>query len=449
MKPKPFPFQKQCVYATERFGGRALLALDCGLGKTMIALHYLRRNPDALPALVVCPASAKFVWEEEARKHVGWDASVLEGRRPSGNGNGKLTILNYDILEPRLASLKMKGFRTVVLDESHMVKSFRAKRTKAARALCRGVPYVLALSGTPLVNRPAELWQTLNILRPDIFPHFWKFGHRYCDPKRNPFSQGWDFKGATNVGELHEKLLKHLMIRRRKCEVLPELPNKMEQVVPCELSDPRQYKQAEDDFLAWLAEHHTGRLAGAIKAEAMIKVGYLLRLAAELKLAAVADWVNDFLEGADEKLVLFATHRKMIDGLREQCQTKSVVVHGGVTGISRKKAVHQFQHDPETRLFLGNTIAAGTAITLTAASTAAFAELVWVPGNLKQAADRIHRISQERTAWIYYLLARGTIENKLCRALRRKQKMIDAVLDGDGTDTGFDVFDELMKGGLR
>ncbi len=447
MKTELFPYQLEGVQRIERFNGRSLVADEMGLGKSLEVLTYLHRNKGTMPAVVVCPASVKYVWEHEALIHFDHRASVLEGTKPSRNGEfrerPKLTILNYDILQYWLPYLKRLKPKTIILDECQSVANRGTIRTKKSRELCRGVPHVIALSGTPLTSRPAQLWTTLNIIRPDLYPSFFAFGHRYCGAKRTFW--GWDFNGATKIPELHQHLISHLMIRRRKCDVLKDLPEKIRQIVPCDLSDRDEYNHAERDFLGWLRNENAAKLAGAKRATAMVKVGYLLRLVAKLKLKSVVRWSNQFFRETDEKLILFATHRKMIEALQRRCKVKSVTIDGGVSGPKRKAVVEQFQKDSKTRLFIGNIRAAGVGINLTAASNVVFAELDWVPGNLTQAEDRPHRIGQKKTVWIYYLVAGGTIEERLCKVLWKKQGVTQSVLDGRSPTNDFNVFNKLLE----
>jgi SWI/SNF-related matrix-associated actin-dependent regulator 1 of chromatin subfamily A len=122
-----------------------------------------------------------------------------------------------------------------------------------------------------------------------------------------------------------------------------------------------------------------------------------------------------------------------------------VVVDGGVKGRQRQQAVDAFQHKDNVRLFLGNIRAAGIGITLTAADTCVFTDLPWTPGDLVQAEDRIHRIGQKETAFIYYLVAYDTIEEKLCKLLQRKQSILEEVLDGQGRGDNLNIFNELLR----
>jgi SWI/SNF-related matrix-associated actin-dependent regulator 1 of chromatin subfamily A len=410
----PYPFQLRGVRQLHRFGGRALLADEQGLGKTFQTYLYCSRHPEQKPVVVVCPASLKFVWEREARRHFGWRAEVLSGTKPPGVSlalsTASLVVLNYDILWPWIPWLKNLKPKLVVLDECQYISGRHTKRTKGVEKLCEGVPHVLALSGTPLTNRPAELFPTLHLLRPDLFPSFYPYGHRYCGAKRNPFSGGMDYKGSSNLEELHKILLENLMVRRRKVDVLKELPSKTRCVVPLELPDYGEYNRALEDFLGWLGERK-----------------------------------------CDRKLVIFAVHKEVISKLRKHFGKGCVVVDGSTSLKNRRAAVDAFQGSRGCRVFIGNIKAAGKGLTLTAASDVAFAELDWTPGAHLQAEDRAHRIGSKEAVFIHYLVAKGTIEEHLVELLQSKQGTLSAVLDGGSRGEDLDIFDRLTErlGGNR
>lgn len=451
MNFKPYRYQLEDVRAVHRMGGRALVAWEMGLGKTGMSLMYLNRHPGQRPAVVVCPASLKLNWAREAERFFGMRTTVLGGTRP---GLGLATpapvvVVNYDVLAPTrhgegwLGWLKELKPQVVVIDECHYLGDPRTKRTKAVRELCRGVPHVLALSGTPLVNRPAELFPTLNILRPDLFPSFFPFAIRYAGARKSPW--GWEFKGATNVGELNRVLTRHLMVRRRKEDVLKDLPAKRRSVIPVELSDRKEYDLAHEEFLTWIAMRKPDRMTAALLAERLVRLGYLKRLAGQLKLPAVLAWVDDFLSGSGEKLVLFAIHKPVIAEVRRRYEKVCVVVDGGTPNARRQEAVDAFQRSDKVRLFVGNVRAAGVGLTLTAASTMAFAEMGWTPGEHTQAEDRIHRIGQTGSALCHYFVAADTIETDLVEIIQSKQRVISSVLDGDERAAELNVLDLLVK----
>ena len=457
MPAKARPYQKEGVWDMEDFlemGGGVLCADDMGLGKTLQTLWLLRRERvgPMFPALVVCPANVKYGWEHNAFEHVNIRAQVLEGRKPPRSGFGraqtKLTVINPDILAAWLPHLKRAGFQTLVLDECHVFGNPTAKWTKAAMELSRRIPYRIALSGTPLTNAPGELWPSLNMIRPDQFKSLFAFADDFCRPKKE-FGK-WRYKGARNVGKLHTMLRRICMVRRLKEDVLHDLPEKVRQVVPMDLSDRAEYERASTDFRGWLHMNYRdgkGRVNRAARAIAVVRAGYLVRLSAKLKARAVVGWANRFLdEYPEEKLCLFGVQQKMLRVLERRINAKTVTVDGRVTGRRRRAAVDQFKLDDKTRVFVGNIKAAGVGIDglQDVCNNLAFAELWPNPGTHVQAEDRIYRIGQGNVAWINYLVAGGTVEEHLCRIIQAKHQTIRAVLDGREVEGDMDVWDQLI-----
>ncbi len=445
----PFPYQIEVGKEIEEWNGRALVALDMGLGKTGISLWWLRAHPEALPALVVAPASVKYNWVHESIKFIGIRPSVCEGQTcpPTDvpfDHHSKITIINYDILKHWIPYLKRLKFKTIIFDEGQNLRNPRAGKTKAARELSKRVPHILVLSGTPLMNRTKELWSILNILHPKDFPSFWLYAQEYCAPKWTPW--GWNCDGSSNLPKLHKSLIENYgMIRRRKLDVLKDLPDKIRRIIPCEISDPEQYIEASTDFTSWIKKHHAHKFRSVTKAESVQRVGHLLRLIAKLKMRSVCEWANRFLEETDEKLILFAIHRKAIEVLKKRVQAKAVVIDGSVPAKKRQIYVKQFQEDPHTRLFIGNIHAAGVGITLTAASEVGILEFPWRPADVLQAEARPDRIGQKNTVFINFLVARNTVEEDLCKILQKKQKILSAVLDGGPSVGDLNIYDELIE----
>lgn len=441
-------YQEEVVSEIEDYDGRVLCTMDMGLGKTIVSLEYLRRNPQATPALIICPASVKYNWEYEAFRHLGTKSSICEGQTPpKWNPYGfdiqsPLTIINYDILSHWVDYLKNFNFKTIILDECQFCANPDAQRTKATKHMTKGCKHLIALSGTPLLNKPIEMFPVLNMLWPKEYPYLLPFARRFGNPTWTPW--GWDYSGASNLDILHRQLTVQGMVRRRK-EVLTGLPEMVRRVVPCELSDKNEYLNANNDFISWLKRTSPDRVLRAQKSEALAKVGYLLRLAARLKLRSVVDWSNRFLEETGEKLVLFGVHRKCIEALKRRVKAESVVVDGSTAPRDRHIAVRQFQSDSKVKVFIGNIHAAGVGITLTAASTLAFAEMYWRPGDHIQAEGRIHRIGQQKTSWVHYLVSGDTIEERLCRILQKKQEVISSVLDGGPTPDDLSIHEELLR----
>lgn len=440
------PFQRAGVDKLRRRKYRGLLADDMGLGKSVQAL-FAAAESRARPVVIVCPAGLKYHWQNEAALHLNWRAEVLSGRKPPKRGIGlsfRVVIINYDILEKWLPWLRRLDPELIILDEVHFIKNRSALRTQFTQMLCNGVRKIIALSGTPLTNRPAELWVVCNLLWPKKFPSYTKYGFRYCQPS-------WEFgeikfKGANRLDELHARLKRYGMIRRLKKDVLSELPPKTRTVLALPLSKPAEYARAESDFLSWLADNFgAGRARRAAHAKRLVQFGYLKRLAAELKMHAVREWIDNFLAGTDEKIIVFGVHKKILHGLLERYAGLAVLIDGGVTGRERQRAVEQFQKRKSTRIIFGNVIAAGTGWNGTAATTVAHVELPWTPGELNQAGDRPHRIGQTRGVNEYFLVARGTVEEKLCGILQDKQSTLNRVLDGDANAVELKILDQLTR----
>lgn len=452
LKGVPYPFQLEGIAFLESRKGRGLIADEMGLGKTIQALGWLQLHPEARPAVVVVPASLKLNWAREANKWMARpDVRILSGTKADRSvvaGNPDLIVINYDILKHWASLLHTLGPKVVVLDECHYIKNRQAQRTKAVRTLCNRVPHLIALSGTPITNRPMEAFQAVNLLAPELFPSFWKYAQRYCGAQHNGF--GWDFTGATNTEELHQRLTGSIMIRRLKKDVLKDLPLKVRTVVPLnDLQGLAQYRAEKARLQAWLQElktqaRHNEKAMKQSMAAAMTMFEKLKQAAVKAKMKSVLGWIHDYLE-TEDKLVIFAHHRVVVEQLMKELAPYSPVkVDGGVTGPNRQAAVDRFQTDPTCRVFVG-TEAACEGITLTAANATAFVELWWTPGKHDQAEDRVHRIGQERdSVSAYYLIAEGTIEETIATLLDAKRGVLSKVLDGKEAEDS-SLLSELMR----
>lgn len=455
LKRQLYPFQEQGVTFIEAKKGRALLADEMGLGKSIQALAWLALHPEKRPVIILCPAHLKLNWMQEIRKTLPGNPNiqVLQGTKPY-KITGDLVIINYDILSDWLRALHAIKPQVLIFDEAHYVKSSTAQRTKATKKLAREVdkelginheiPHVIALTGTPIINRPIEGFNIVQIVNRKVFPGFWEYAHRYCGANHNRF--GWDLTGATNKEELHQKLTSTIMLRRKKADVLKDLPDKIHGYVPVELDNRGEYERAETEFIEWLAETKGEKAAAkAQQAEHLVRIENLKQLAIQGKLKQAIQWIQDFLDGNNgDKLVVFTTHKAPVARLMEEFGAIAVKVDGSVSPEKRHEAVQKFQNDPAVRLFVGNIQAAGTGLTLTAASTVAFLELPWTPGELVQAEDRLHRIGQKNAVNVYYLLATETIEFEIAEMLDSKRTVLNAIIDGTDTPET-QMLTELMR----
>jgi len=436
------PFQWVAVrYALE--ARRTFLSDEQGLGKTVEALAALEAD-EAFPAIVICPASMKLTWAREAAHWLPHRSQqVLSGRGEGPIDQADITILNYEIVQARLAGLVASGPRALVADESHYCKNPQAKRTKAVRRLAEALPrngLRLALTGTPVMNHADELIAQLRVIG-----RLGEFGSGAS------FSR--QFEGELSEERLHWHLRRHCFVRRLKSEVLPQLPAKRQVVVPVSLNNEEEYRLAEDDVIAWLRSQPIdlkeldAKIAATLRAERLAQLTTLQRLAARGKLAAALTWIHDFL-ASGEALVVFARHREVQEAVIARFPD-ALHILGGDSMRARQEAINAFQRPDGPQLIVGATRAAAQGITLTRASNVCFLELEWTPAIHDQAEDRCHRIGQRDAVTAWYLLAADTIDETMARLIKRKREVIDAVTDGrDLPDGGLieGVVRELREG---
>jgi len=426
----PFPFQNDGI---DFLAGRtaAMLADDPGLGKTFQTIRAADKRV-ALRVLVICPASVIGTWLNEIRNHSegGWEHFVTSYERATGRDYDHIMSEFWDVL---------------VVDEAHALKSVGAKRTKSiygftaedglkrVDAIIDRAEAVWLLTGTPMPNNPSELYPHLRALAPSRVTSerngkiwsIYQFVASYCLTKSNGF--GLAIVGARNEAKLHSKL-HGFMLRRRKSEVLKDLP-------------PLRFGEVhiEGDLDALPAEEvkivQAALAKGGFDAlkDVAGHVGVLRRLTGLAKLPATIAWLKDWLDSsAGGKIVVFAYHKDVIAGLRNAFGAMAVVLDGSTPIAQRQVAVDRFQKEPKVRVFIGQMTAAGVGITLTAASDMLVVESSWVPAEISQATQRIHRIGQTESCLVRFASIPNSIDEDIQRAVARKVTMIDAVIEGKG-----------------
>ncbi len=413
-----------------------LLADDMGLGKTVQIIGLINADPTIQRVLLVCPASLKLNWGRELKKWLTRDLTVEMvngGTPPSADAN--IVVINYDILTRHAEWIHAEEWDLFAADEAHMMKNPKASRTKVIfgyNSPKEKLPQIQArrrvlATGTPIPNRVMEGFGLWNFLRPDLFPSFRPFAMRYCDPQMTAW--GPDYAGASNTDELQHILRSNFMIRRTKEQVLTELPGKMRQTIPLTGFAALVAKEAailgdmgfdyEDD--AWGAA-----LKSAPGFEELAIVRHMLSLA---KAPSVARYVEELLETQD-KVIVMAYHKDVVKVIADKLANHGVVmVTGGTSATAKQDAVDQFQTNPEVRVFVGNINAAGVGLTLTAASQVVFAELDWTPANIEQAEDRANRMGQTKLVNIHYVVAEGSLDQRLASSLEVKKVNITSVMD--------------------
>lgn len=420
-----------------------LLGDDMGLGKTIQAIGLMNCIRPKY-TLIVCPATLKRNWYNEIRAWgtAPWSIAIAEGKTfPEAN----IVIVNYDILARHKNLIHGRKWDLLILDEAQYIKNRKAQRTQLVCG-SRHIPVIraarkLALTGTPFLNRPIEIFNSLKLLDPNNYPTIFDFAKRYCDAKMTGF--GWDFSGHSNLEELQKKLRSTVMIRRLKADVLKDLPAKRRQVIELDPdTEGRKVLRMESKF-ALDMDYAVPQIDGTLDEDAFRKVvrfmrggspgafeemSTIRRLNAVAKIPAVIEHLEDAIESSG-KVVCFAHHKEVIAALYNHFGECAVVVAGDTPMKTRQVNVESFQKDPKCKLFIGNLIAAGTGITLTAASHVVFAELSWVPGEVSQAEDRCHRIGQKESVLIQHLVLAGSIDAVMAKTIVAKQSIIEKALN--------------------
>ena len=387
---------------------------------------------DAFPAVVVCPASMKLTWERESEHWLpDRSVAVLDGRTDATwtaeAESAEIVVLNYDILEAHADRLAARDLRALVLDESHYVKNAGAQRTKAALELAAQLSddaLRLALTGTPVLNRPEELVSQLRVIG-----RLREFGSGARLTRR--------FRDAGSDDRLHWNLRAHCYVRRTKRQVLPQLPAKRHDAVPVALANEQEYRLAEQDVIAWLQtlpldlRTLDARIASALRAEQLVRLNHLRQLAAAGKLPwpspgsptssrpTSRSWCSPITWPSSGRS-RSASPARRTPGRRLVRQPPAS--GGRLPGRGRASADHLLAQ------------AASQGITLTRASNVAFLELDWTPARHDQAEDRLHRIGQDSAVTAWYLLAPDTIDETMAELLQRKRSVINAVTDGQVRD---------------
>lgn len=460
-----YPYQQQGVRFLRDYDGTGLLADSVGLGKSVQTIAYAAKYlPTDPPGPVVCavPAHLKTNWAREVAKHSGARVTVLSHERvpadwhPPADRNGIL-VVNHDILVPplwakmqpppsdawvaRLAALRP---RLLVADEAQAFSNPEAARTRALRWLSRRCPRTLMLSGTPLANKPGDLFALANILWPAEFPSEFDFGARYCFPVKERGK--WHYRGARNLDELHDRLTALGMLRRRKEDVLKDLPAIRYDVVPLDC-DLTEYRRAEADTVAWVARESAAGAERISKAAALGRLSVLLQETAKAKIDAVLRWIEDFLQSG-RKLLVGLMHYSMSDALKAALGDRCTLVDGRINDKAKTAEFDRFNKDPGCLVLLGNYQAAGTGWSCTCTSDVALVELPWRPSDVTQFCGRVHGVGRGAAGVgvnVRFLLAAATLEERMCAGLQRKERWACETIDGDAGIAEMPLEDMLLE----
>lgn len=439
------PYQKVGVayLASKR---RAILADEMGTGKTLQSLCTVAAT-NAWPAVVVCPASLRINWQREAQQWFPDKKAAVIGlgggkKRDQEILNAKdadIIILNYDIAKDVLPALQDAGIepKALICDEAHYVKDLKSQRGMAIQDMAHDLTQrrdsvVILATGTPVINRPADLIAPLKIMGNLNEFGGWKgFVTRYCNAKQTRW--GWDISGASNIRELEQKLRATCYIRRTKDQVLQELPDKQRTAVEITLPPAalKAYADVEREFASWYRGFTDDN-----SAETLRRITALRQAVGQGKIEPTISFVKDIVD-TGEKAIVFAIHKEVQDailnGLRAE-QLRVASITGEMESEQRQAAVDRFQYG-QADVIVCSQKAAGTGLTLTAASNVVFAEYDWTAASHDQAEDRAHRLGQKNAVNVWYIHAAGTIDDAMAQTVEYKRKIAHRVAgDRDAGD---------------
>ncbi len=422
------PHQTEAVqFALAR--NHCYLGLDPGLGKTPVAAMIARALGKRI--VYICPPFLLYNVMSEFRR---WGAEDLIYIFPD-------SLLIREDTQDIIRRLAHGAWSyTIVIDEAHRFKNPESKRTQAlfgkgrVDGLVQHFERQIYMSGTPMPNRPIELFPVLSKAAPETIDHmdYFKYGLRFCAGRRTDY--GWDFSGASNMAELNERVIhpKGPFMLRMKKELL-NLPPKIEEVfvVSADMS-PRlaqmdkglgeQYGDVED-----LIKHQLAKADGREDGAELHTATYRRLLGVE-KVKATADYVKYILDESDESVIVFAYHKDVIAGLVDELKAHIPLVIDGTTKIEDRHArVKQFQESTAHRLVIANYVAGGIGFTMTKATRVLMAEFSWVPGENDQAGDRAHRIGQTKSVLVQYVVYKDSLDKAVVETLLRKRKALQYV----------------------
>lgn len=458
-----FDYQKEFVSFAKNKKA-VLLADEMGLGKTVQAIALMNYKPPQ-KAIIFCPAFLKENWKKELKKWLVHDIpiKVLNSSNIEELSNEKgIFIINYDLAEKIPDNLR-KGFDLAVYDESHYIKNPEAKRTFYSLRI--DAKNTLFLTGTPILNRVTELVPLImKINNPDIYfkDHkdfkkeakrlYWDIAYKYCEISEDRF--GKKVEGVKRPESFKRDYLEGVMIRRLKDEVLKQLPEKIR--VPIVLNSDSirdllqkeymilssktrisqsviQEERDEEKLTLENLDKEIKRLKKSVEgrndATALPVVRHLLGL---MKVKDTIAYSLNLLEEDKNRLVIMTWHKDVAKLIAEGLESAGARVFLNTSETSmaeRNRAVEIFQSDDkEPTIFIGTIKASGVGLTLTKAQDMVFAELSYVPADIFQAEDRIHRIGQERPPNYHYMLHADSVDFDIVSAISRKQSDIDSIL---------------------
>ena len=414
-----YAYQRTGVKFVDRAGGRCLIADAPGLGKTVQAIAYAQLHN--LKTLIVCPLSVVVNWQREVKKFTGKQSTIWDSKTYDGNLKHQFHITHYDAVAKNNHWLRDQGFDLLVCDEATYLKNRQTVRAKSIlgswkeRRKYPGIKtkYTIFLTGTPVMSRPIEAFSLLNFLDKERFNNFFHFTQRYG---------GWRGQAPMNLQDLHDRT-KDLVIRRKKDQVLKELPAKQRNDLYVELT-----KEEQKDYTELLRElFGKWRMDGKPSIKHMPKLqGFLI----EKKLPRVIEMIDEFLDN-DKPILIFCNYLAPLKFLTEHYGSKAALLTGEMNRDERQHTIDRLTKG-EAKVGCFSLTAAGMGIDglQHQIDTVVFLNCDWVPANHEQAEDRTHRIGQKSQVQVYYMLCAGTVDEYMRDILKDKQAVADIIVDG-------------------
>ena len=405
-----FPHQQEAkLFLLSR--RRAILADQPRVGKTLPTAAAALEN---LPALIVCPAIAKTIWEAAFNKLApSVSVHVVNGKKGASEVNSAdITIINYDVLQYGVTNVDK--YKTLVLDECHRIKNPKAARTKAAMLAMKKIGHVYALSGTPIPNRPIELWPILHGL--GVYRGGWfDFAARYAKMWSAPW--GLDTSGASNLPELKD-LMRPYVLRRKKENIFKDYKDPQVSLITFDLANDKREQAFDADAL----------VANPNALMAFEGLAEIMREAGMRKVKAASEFINDLLQ-ANEPVVVFAHHKDVVAALQEELKEhKPVIVVGDTTRLKRDMAIEAFQAG-KTKCIIGNIAAMSEGVDLSAADTIVFVECTWSTSALEQASSRVENINKSGIPPVIYILTiRASLDHNVLAKVLKKMNVVNQII---------------------
>jgi len=414
-----YPYQRVGVQFVDRAGGRCLIADAPGLGKTVQAIAYAQLHK--LKTIIVCPLSVVVNWQREIKKFTGKESTIWDSKTYDGHLRNQFHITHYDAVAKNNHWLRDQAFDLLVCDEATYLKNRQTIRAKSIlgswkeRRKYPGVKtkYTIFLTGTPVMSRPIEAFSLLNFLDKDRFNNFFHFTQRYG---------GWKGQAPMNLQDLHDRT-KDLVIRRKKDQVLTELPAKQRNDLYVELTkdERKEYNQLlKELFGKWKSD-------GKPSVKHMPKLqGFLI----EKKLPRLLEMIDEFLDN-DKPILIFSNYIAPLKFLLEHYGDQAAILTGEMNRNERQETIDKLVSG-KAKIGLFSLLAAGMGIDglQHKIDTVVFLNMDYVPANHEQAEDRTHRIGQKAQVQVYYMVCDGTMDEYMRDILKEKQEVADIIVDG-------------------